>query len=75
MLIKSVFNKNKNHHYYNAFVEECLYQWPKCNDSKIFWQYDLWRFDNTKPIKIWDVDVDRAVVSKLIKMKNNWLDI
>ena len=36
MLIKSVFNKNQNHHYYNAFVEECLYQWAKCNDSKIF---------------------------------------
>ena len=31
----------------------------------------MWRFGNTKPIKIWDADVDRTVVSKLIKTKNN----
>ena len=28
-------------------------------------------FNNTKLIKIWDVDVYRIVVSKLIKTKNN----
>ena len=28
----------------------------------------MWRFGNTKPIKFWDVDVDRIVVSKLIVM-------
>ena len=31
----------------------------------------MWRFGNTKPIKFWDVDVDRIVVSKLIKTKKN----
>ena len=29
MLIKSVFNKNKNNHYYNIFLEKASYELPK----------------------------------------------
>ena len=29
MLIKSVFNKNKNSHYYNIFLEKASYELPK----------------------------------------------
>ena len=34
ILIKSVSNKNKNHHYYDIFLENFLYQLPKNNDNK-----------------------------------------
>ena len=34
ILIKSVFNKNQNHYYYNIFLEKCFYQLPKFNDNK-----------------------------------------
>ena len=29
ILIKSVLNKDKNHYYYNTFLEKCLYQLAK----------------------------------------------
>ena len=29
ILIKSVFNKDQNHYYYNSFLEKCLYQLAK----------------------------------------------
>ena len=29
ILIKSVFNKNKNNHYYNMFLEKASYELPK----------------------------------------------
>ena len=31
--IKSVFNKDINNSYYNAFLEKSLYQLPKNNDN------------------------------------------
>ena len=34
ILIQSVFNKDKNNHYYNIFLEKVLYQLPKNNDDK-----------------------------------------
>ena len=34
ILIKSVFNKNQNHYYYNIFLENLPYQLPKNNDNK-----------------------------------------
>ena len=33
-LIKSFFNKNQNHYYYNKFLEKCSYQLLKNNDNK-----------------------------------------
>ena len=29
ILIKSVFNKDQNHYYYNSFLEKCSYQLAK----------------------------------------------
>ena len=29
ILIQSLLNKNKNHYYYNVFLERCLYQLAK----------------------------------------------
>ena len=34
ILIKSVFNKDENHYYYNIFLQEGSYQIPKNNDNK-----------------------------------------
>ena len=35
ILITSVFNKDKNnHYYYNIFLEKGSYELPKCNDNK-----------------------------------------
>ena len=34
ILIKSVWNKDQNHYYYNIFLEKCCYQLPKNNDNK-----------------------------------------
>ena len=34
ILIKPIFNKYQNHHYYNIFSEKYLYQLPKNNDNK-----------------------------------------
>ena len=33
-LIKSVFNKNRNHYHYNIFLEKGLYQLPKNSNNK-----------------------------------------
>ena len=33
ILIQSLLNKNKNHYYYNVFLERCLYQL-----AKKYWQ-------------------------------------
>ena len=33
ILIKSVFNKDKNNYYYNVFLKKCSYQLPKNNDK------------------------------------------
>ena len=33
ILIKSVCNNDKNHYYYNIFLEKCSYQLPKNNDK------------------------------------------
>ena len=33
ILIKSVFNKDKNNYYYNVSLEKCSYQLPKNNDK------------------------------------------
>ena len=35
ILIKLVWNKDKNNYYYNIFLEIGLYQPPKNNDNKI----------------------------------------
>ena len=32
--IKSVFNKNQNHYYYNIYLEKCSHQSPKYDDFK-----------------------------------------
>ena len=59
LLIKSVFNKDKNHYYYNVFLEKCTYQLAKNYSQKVL------RFGETKvtkekfyaakkPIKIWN---------------------
>ena len=40
ILIKSVFNKNQNHYYYNIFLEKCLY-YPKNNGNKYYIQVFL----------------------------------
>ena len=34
ILIKSVFNKDKNNYYYNIFLEKGSYELPKKNDNK-----------------------------------------
>ena len=34
MLLKSVFNKDKNNYYYNIFLEKGSYKLPKNNDNK-----------------------------------------
>ena len=34
ILIKSVFDKNQNHYYYNIFLKKSSYQLPKNNDNK-----------------------------------------
>ena len=34
ILIKSVFNKDKNNYYYNLFLEKDSYELPKNNDNK-----------------------------------------
>ena len=33
--VKSIFNKNENHYYYNIFLEKCSYQLSKINDIKL----------------------------------------
>ena len=34
IIIKTVFNKDQNPHYYNIFLEKCSYQLPKNYDNK-----------------------------------------
>ena len=34
--IKSVFNKDQNHYYYNIFLEKCSYQLAKINGKFFF---------------------------------------
>ena len=36
--IKSVWNKDQNHYYYNIFLEKCFYQLPKNNDIKFLYK-------------------------------------
>ena len=41
MLLKSVFNKDKNNYYYNnTFLEKGSYELPKNNDDKYLFWYD-----------------------------------
>ena len=74
-LIKSVLDKDKNHYYYKIILEKCSYQLIK----KFFFHNMTLRFKDTKvpkekfhaprePLKIWDVNVDNIVISKLVKI-------
>ena len=83
MLIKSVLNKDKNHHhYYKIFLEKCSYQLAKKQPQIFFHSIMMFRFGEKKvtkekfyvakkPIKIWYVNVDNIVISKLIETKTN----
>ena len=42
--IKSVFNKNQNHYYYNIFLEKCSYQLDENNGNKYYTQVFVWMF-------------------------------
>ena len=69
--IKSVLNKGQNHCYYNTFSEKYSYELGKKQ-----WDWDLRIdkikvrkekcYDAKKAIKIWDVNVDNIVISKLV---------
>ena len=78
--INSVLNKDKNHYYYNKFLEKCSYQLTKNNHKIFFYRIIMVKFGKTKiakenfyaakkRIKIWDVNVDNKVISKLVKTK------
>ena len=78
ILIKSVLKKYRNLYYYKIFIEKCLYQLANI----IFHSIIMLRFGETKvskerfhaakkPIKIWDVNVNNIVITKLVKTKTN----
>ena len=82
LFIKSVLSKDKNHYYYNIFSEKSLYQLAKEIIKKnYFYSIIILRYGEKriakekfytakKLIKIWDVNVDNIVISKLVKTKN-----
>ena len=52
ILIKSVFNKNQNHYYYNIFLGKCLYQLAKkIISAKFFGGVRMLKFGKTKVAK------------------------
>ena len=78
--MKSVLTKDENH-YYQIFLDKCLYQLAK-NNHKNYFHSIMLRFEETKvtkerfyaarkPIRIWDVDIYNIVISKLVKAKAN----
>ena len=80
--ITSGINKDKNHYYYEIFIEKCSNQLAK-QYSQVFAHIAIMgRFGNTeiankkfyvakRPIKVYDVNVDNIVISKLAKTKTN----
>ena len=58
--IKSLLHKDQNHYYYRIFLDECSYQLGK---EKLY--------AAKKSIKIWEVNVNNIVISKLVKTKTN----
>ena len=82
ILIKSVLNNDKNHHYYKIFLEKFHYQLAKKQSQICVHRIIMVRFRDReiakkknlcckRPIKIWDVKVDNIVISKLVKTKTN----
>ena len=80
--IKSVLNKDKDHCFYKIFLEKCSYQLAKKLITIFFHSITTLRFGKIKttkekffaekkPIKIWDVNVENLVISKLIETKTN----
>ena len=74
--MKSVFNKDQNHYYYNIFLKNVRISKLK-NKTIFFDSIIMLRFGETRvanknfmvqknPINIWDVNVNDIVVSKLI---------
>ena len=66
------------------FLKKCSYQLIKNNDKIFFDSAIMLRFCETKvtkeklydakePIKIWDVNVDNIVITKLVETKTNSL--
>ena len=81
--IKSVLNKDKNHCYYKIYLEKCFYQLAQKQSLKFISYYnnaDIQRdkkqprkglIQQKKIMRIWDANVDNAVISKLVKTKTN----
>ena len=65
--IKSVLNKYKNHYHYKIFLEKRSYELAK-KLSQIFVRSIIIK---NLLVKIWDVNVDNIVISKLVKTKTN----
>ena len=82
ILIKSVADKNENHYYDKIFFEKCSYQLAKKLSQNFVHSIIMLKFGERKvtkekfyagkkPIKIWDVNVDNIVISRLTETKSN----
>ena len=82
--IKSVLNKDKNHYYYEIFLEKCSYQLAKETTTNFVHSIIMMKFEEReiakdifyaakRPIRIWGVNVDNIVISKLVKTKKKYL--
>ena len=80
--IASFLNKDQNRYFYKIFSEKFSCQFAKKWWQNVFCSIAMFKFGETKvekekfygvkkPIKIWDVNVDKIVVSELIKPKTN----
>ena len=60
---KPVLNKDKNHYYYKIFRKIVGFGKTEIAKERFY--------AARKPIKIWNVNVDKKVISKLVKIKTN----
>ena len=82
ILIKPLLNKDKNHYYCKIFLEKCSFQLAKKQSQFFFHSIIMVRFGGKeitketfyaakKTKKIWYVNVDNTVFSKLIETTTN----
>ena len=82
--IKSLLIKDKNYCYYKIFLEKYSYQLAKKKTQNFVSSIIMVRFGKkeiakekfyttNRPIRIWDINVDNLVISRLVKLNSKYL--